>query len=115
MRRLLFNPLAQKPCASGELDKVNNRFVLDNALKENHVYYCKIISSTDASITTCIIDTTKTDSHYTTPFVLLNTAGDYKYFHGYLYINNKKYITINTTNDTPSSDDDYIIYIYKLM
>lgn len=115
MRRLLFNPLAQKPYASGELDKVNHRFVIDKPLEENRVYYCKIISNTDVSMTTCIIDTTKSDSHYTTPFVLLNNAGNYKYFYGDWYVANKKYITIDTTNDTLSSDEDYIIYIYKLM
>lgn len=116
MRRLLFNPLEQEPYTSGTLDKVNNRFVLDNPLEKNHVYYCKIFSGTDTSITTCIIDTAMmSTSHYTTPFILLNANGNYKYFHGDWYVENKKYITIDTTNDTPSSDDDYIIYIYKLM
>ena len=116
MRRLLFNPLAQQPYASGKLDKVNNRFVIDNPLEENHVYYCKIFSGTDTSLMPCIIDITmKTDTYYTTPFALLNANGDLKYFHGDCYIQEPKYINIDTTNDTISTDDNYDIYIYKLM
>ena len=116
MRRLLFNPLAQQPYASGVLDKSNNQFVLDNPLEEGHLYYCKIFSFTDSSLTTCIIDTTNgIDTHYTTPFVLIDVDTNYKNFYGMWYKNNAKHIVINTASASISTDDDYIIYVYKLI
>ena len=50
MRRLLFNPLAQQPYASGEYDINNQIFILDKPLETGHVYYAVIYS--DARVST---------------------------------------------------------------
>lgn len=47
MRRLLFNPLAQEPYASGKYDQVNKYFYIDRALETG--FYTYLIVENDGS------------------------------------------------------------------
>ena len=113
MRRLLFNPLDQEPYASGEYDKALNQFILDKPVESGHLYYARIISSSLESQTCCLIDASKNSSGIKiSPFTFLNNQGFYDVFTGSIIDN---YLTIDKDVNTPTADEDYIVYIYKLM
>lgn len=50
MRRLLFNPLAQKPYASGEYSSVNKIFLLDKKLEKGLYIYVMHTEETGAKV-----------------------------------------------------------------
>lgn len=113
MRRLLFNPLAQQPYASGEYDNQNSKFVLDKTLEYGHLYYARIICTSADYQTSCLIDSCNYNGTvYTTPITLIAPNGDYKIFGAYLENNA---IFVDEGNATIGTNDNYIIYIYKLM
>lgn len=116
MRRLLFNPLAQKPYASGEYNNTNVNFVLDKSLEDEHLYYGHIVGKTYGYQSCFLLDTHKkyeTVLFYTTPFVFVASDGTLKSFTAWLEDNK---LTIETDGTTGvSNEDNYIIYIYRLM
>ena len=115
MRRLLFNPLAQQPYASGEYKFANKEFVLDKSLEDGHLYYARIICDTFGYQSCFFLDTHNVNefSCYTTPFVFVASDGTLKSFTAKVE-GNKLIIETNGTADV-SNEDSFIIYIYKLM
>ena len=80
MRRLLFNPLAQQPYASGEYDSQNDKFVLDKSLEYGHLYYARIICTSTAYQTCCLIDTCNYAGEvWTTPFTFITSNSDWPF------------------------------------
>lgn len=115
MRRLLFNPLAQKPYASGEYVPSTQRFVLDKEIKANHLYYLFIESSSADSSTCALLDTRSTrSSHNTSVFAFIAASGYERPFHAKAFIDSN-YITIVLNGDNPTTDEDYTIHVYQLM
>ena len=113
MRRLLFNPLDQESYASGEYDAQNVKFVLDKSLEYGHLYYARIICTTTAYQTCCLIDTCNYSGEiWTTPFAFIASNDDFKTLNAYLENNT---IVIDGGNGAPSGTEKYSIYIYKLM
>ena len=111
MRRLLFNPLAQQPYAIGNYNQ--NKFVLDKPLEYGHIYYCVIYNEIERHQTSCFINTTyKADTPITTPFNLHDIDGVNNIFCA-KYMDNE--LIIMDDNLTPTHNNDYVIYVYKLM
>lgn len=119
MRRLLFNPLAQQPYASGEYYTNSNdiaRFTLDKAIERGHLYYGRIVSSSAANETLLMFDTldNSVEEYVTTPFIMFDENGIPNHFYG-TAINDSKYIEIDKNLHMPTADEDYTIYIYQLI
>ena len=116
MRRLLFNPLDQKPYASGEYEPSTHRFVLDKKIKGNHLYYL-LIESLSADTSTCaLLDTRSTrGAIITSVFAFVGASGYERPFHASA-TTDRNYITIVLNDsDNPTTDEDYTIYVYQLM
>ena len=116
MRRLLFNPLAQEPYASGELDKNNGRFVLNKALEKGHIYIARVFNTDIQEVSTTIIDLSATNYTSAVAPVVVSDEND-----------NATLYTLFSQNDTPSYVDfnllesspyptkySFVIYLYKL-
>lgn len=111
MRRLLFNPLAQQPYATGEYNQY--KFVLDKPLEYGHIYYCVIYNVRERFQTLCFINATyKDDTPITTPFIFYDIDGVNNIFCA-KYMNNA--LIIMDDNFTATQNNDYMIYVYKLM
>ena len=107
-----YNPF-EKPFASGEYNTQLNEFKLDKELEGGHLYYARIISSSLEAQTCCLIDTFKSMYGFkTTPFTFLNNQGFYDAFTGSIVRNS---LTIDKDVNTPTSDEEYIVYIYQLI
>ena len=116
MRRLLFNPLAQQPYASGELDKIKGQFVLDKALEKGHIYIARVFNTDAEEVSTTILDLPATKYTYTmAPIIVSDMNGN-----STLYV-------LSSSNDTPScvdfvtaegspypTNNSFAIYLYKL-
>ena len=112
MRRMNYNPF-EKPFASGVYDVSLNQFILDKSLESGHLYYARIMSSSLESQTCCLIDTSKNNyAIKTSPFTFLNNQGFYDAFTGSIIDN---YLTIDKDVNTPTSDENYLVYIYQLI
>ena len=113
MRRLLFNPLAQQPYASGELNMETKQFLLDKKIEYGHLYYARIICTSYEYQTCCLIDACDyKNTIFTTPIAFIGSNDDFavanaRVDEGVLSIDEGS-VTISTTNS-------YIVYIYKLM
>lgn len=116
MRRLLFNPLAQKPYASGEYVPSTHRFVLDKEIKANHLYYLFIESSSADSSTCALLDTRSTRSrHNTSVFAFIGASGSERPFHAKASIDSNYITIVLNDGDNPTTDEDYTIHVYQLM
>ena len=112
MRRMNYNPL-NNVYASGAYNSQLNEFKLDKELESGHLYYARIMSSSLESQTCCLIDTFKnTYGIKTSPFTFLNNQGFYDAFTGSIVGDS---LTIDKDVNTPTSDEDYIAYIYQLI
>ena len=111
MRRLLFNPLAQQPYASGEYKQY--KFVLDKPLELGHIYYCVIYDNRERFQTSCFINATHENyTPITTAFNFRDAEGINSIFCA-KYIDNE--IIIVDAINTPINDNESVIYVYKLM
>ena len=113
MRRLLFNPLAQQPYASGVYDIVNHYFVVDKKIELNHVYYLVFETPTSDSQTCAIVDTRNLRyEKLTSAFPFLNANGKYSIFFAKI---DENHITLQGFGVNATSDEEYNVYIYQLM
>ena len=115
MRRMNYNPF-EKPFASGEVDKINGRVVLDKPLEKGHMYIVRVFNTDIQEVSNTIIDLSATN--YTSAMATI-TVSDQN--------DNATLYALFSQNDTPSYVDftllesspnptnySFVIYLYKL-
>ena len=119
MRRLLFNPLAQQPYASGEYDIQYQKFILDKPLELNHVYYAVVYSTgRKSTFGPTFIDFRfkKFEQQGVITSIPLYNDTDDVYIFGLIFLENDINVNVVNPSVTPStSDEGFKIYIYKLI
>ena len=118
MRRLLFNPLAQQPYASGEYSAIQKAFILDNPIVDNGLYFCIITAtSTGEQIAheCCFLYLNEPKHTENVEYITLGVTYSYKLFIS--TIDSKKYVTIRNLLDDSVIDSslEYTIYLYKVI
>ena len=119
MRKLLFNPLAQQPYASGEYDPVNKYFLLDKKLEKGLYIYVLHTEETDVQVLVNIglvyLNTNNISADKVRDLDIVyesvNTPYDFKILDG-----EEDYIRVsNIITNSPIDDSyNYTIYLYKV-
>ena len=113
MRRLLFNPLAQQPYASGEYDSLYTRFVIDKPLEYGNLYIVQVYNTDLKEVSTTIMDLTHTGNCAISSLHLSDSTEIAEPF--YLYYNKEAPTYINTGSDQAQSlVNNFVIYFYKV-
>lgn len=116
MRRLLFNPLAQQPYASGELDKIKAQFVLDKPLEKGHMYIARVFNTDIQEVSTTIIDLSVTNYTSSMAPVMVSDKND----NATLYVlfsqsDTPSYVDFVLAENSPyETNYSFVIYLYKL-
>ncbi len=118
MRRLLFNPLAQQPYATGEYSAQQQVFILDNPIVDTGLYFC-IITRTSVGEQIkhdcCLIYFNEPKHSKDVEYITLGATPSYTLFTSTIYPRN--YITIRNLIDDSVIDSsyEYTIYLYKVI